>query len=64
MGLAEPAKLAVAETAAAIDGLSSVTAYTTGTTDKDKMGNTGYKFVQTKYVKRIDIANVGVITVT
>ena len=28
------------------------------------MGNTGYKFVPTKYVKSIDIANGGVITVT
>ena len=64
LGLAEPAKLAVAETAAALYGLSSVTAYTTGTTDKAQMGNTGYKFVPTKYVKSIDIAKGGVITVT
>lgn len=56
LGLAEPAKLAVAETSAALGGLKEIT-----TT------NTGYTFPTggTKYVKSIDIAaKTGKITVT
>lgn len=56
LALAEPAKLAVAETSAALGGLSKIT------TD-----NTGYTFptAGTKYVKSITIAaSTGKITVT
>lgn len=55
LGLAEPAKLAVAETAAALGGLDAITA-----------DNTGYTFptTGTKYVKKISIAaGSGKITV-
>lgn len=52
LGLAAPAKLAVYETSAALGGLSKVTAE-----------NSGYKFVETKYVKSIEIKNGGVIKV-
>ena len=53
LNLAAPAKLAVAETAASLGGLTKVT------TD-----NTGYKFSATKYVSSIAIANGGQITIT
>lgn len=55
LNLAAPAKLAVAETAASLGGLSGVTA-----------ANSGYTFptTGTKYVASIAIANGGVITVT
>ena len=55
LNLAAPAKLAVAETAASLGGLSGVTA-----------ANSGYTFptAGTKYVKSIEIANGGKITVT
>ena len=56
LALAEPAKLAVAETSAALGGLSKITA-----------DNTGYKFPTggTKYVSNIQIApTTGKITVT
>ena len=54
LNLAAPAKLAVAETSAALGGLSKVTA-----------ANSGYTFpTATKYVQSIAIANGGVITVT
>lgn len=56
LGLAEPAKLAVAETSAALGGLKFITAT-----------NTGYTFPTggTKYVKNIEITPVtGKITVT
>ena len=54
LSLAEPAKLAVAETSAALGGLDKVTAT-----------NTGYTFKSTDYVKNIEITpKTGVITVT
>ena len=55
LNLAAPAKLAVAETAASLGGLSGVTA-----------ANSGYTFptTGTKYVASIAIANGGAITVT
>lgn len=56
LGLAEPAKLAVAETSAALGGLKFITA-----------DNTGYTFPEggTKYVSSITIApTTGKITVT
>lgn len=54
LSLAEPAKLAVAETSAALGGLDKVTAT-----------NTGYTFQSTDYVKSIAITpKTGVITVT
>lgn len=55
LSLAEPAKLAVGETATALNGLSSVTA-----------DNSGYKFPAngTKYVASINIANGGAIKIT
>ena len=55
LNLAAPAKLAVAETAASLGGLKGVTA-----------ANSGYTFpaAGTKYVKSIEIANGGAITVT
>ncbi len=55
LNLAAPAKLAVAETAASLGGLSAV-----------KTTNNGYTFPKdgTKYVKSIAIADGGVITVT
>lgn len=52
LGLAAPAKLAVVETAAALGGLSEVTAE-----------NSGYKFVATDYVDSITIGKKGVIKV-
>lgn len=52
LGLAAPAKLAVVETAAALGGLSEVTA-----------ANSGYKFVATDYVDSITIKEKGVIKV-
>ena len=55
LGLAEPAKLAVAETSAALGGLNKITA-----------DNTGYTFPTngTKYVEKIEIeAGTGKITV-
>ena len=57
--LAAPAKLAVAETATALGGLDQVKANAT-------TNNTGYKFPAggTTYVKSIEIADGGVITVT
>ena len=59
LSLAEPAKLAVAETSSALGGLGQVK----GTTDKDS--NTGYSLPKaTKYVESITIANGGAITVT
>ncbi|WP_150537246.1 pilin [Neisseria flavescens] len=60
LSLAEPAKLAVAETATALNGLGSVK----GITGTDK-GNTGYSFPEngSEYVKTITIANGGTITV-
>lgn len=54
LGLAAPAKLAVVETAAALGGLSKV---------NDNVDNSGYKFVETKYVKSITIGEKGVIKV-
>ncbi len=61
LSLAEPAKLAVAETATALNGLSSVK----GINGTDK-GNTGYSFPEngSEYVKSITIADKGIITVT
>jgi fimbrial protein ecpC len=61
LSLAEPAKLAVAETATALNGLGSVK----GINGTDK-GNTGYEFPEngSDYVKSITIADRGVITVT
>ena len=58
--MAEPAKLAVAETATALNGLDSVK----GINGTDK-GNTGYSFPEngSDYVKTITIANGGIITV-
>lgn len=55
LSLAEPAKLAVAETATALDGLTSVTS-----------ANSGYTFPNngTNYVASIAIADGGTITVT
>ena len=60
LSLAEPAKLAVAETATALNGLSSVK----GINGTDK-GNTGYSFPKngSNYVKSITIADGGTITV-
>ena len=59
LSLAEPAKLAVAETSAALGGLDKVK----GTADKDS--NTGYKLpASTDYVESIEIANGGTIKVT
>ena len=60
LSLAEPAKLAVAETATALNGLGSVK----GINGTDK-GNTGYSFPEngSSYVKTITIANGGTITV-
>ena len=59
LSLAEPAKLAVAETASALGNLDAVKA--TGTADS----NTGYTFPETgtDYVESIAIANKGIITV-
>ena len=61
LSLAEPAKLAVAETATALNGLTSVK----GINGNDK-GNTGYSFPEngSEYVKSITIADKGIITVT
>ena len=61
LSLAEPAKLAVAETATALNGLGSVK----GINGNDK-GNTGYSFPEngSEYVKSITIADKGIITVT
>lgn len=60
LSLAEPAKLAVAETATALNGLDSVK----GINGTDK-GNTGYSFPEngSEYVKTITIADGGKITV-
>lgn len=60
LSLAEPAKLAVAETATALNGLTSVK----GINGTDK-GNTGYSFPEngSEYVKTITIADGGKITV-
>ncbi len=60
LSLAEPAKLAVAETATALNGLTSVK----GIKGTDK-GNTGYSFPEngSEYVKTITIADGGKITV-
>lgn len=60
LSLAEPAKLAVAETATALNGLDSVK----GIKGDDK-GNTGYSFPEngSEYVKTITIADGGKITV-
>lgn len=60
LSLAEPAKLAVAETATALNGLKSVK----GIKGNDK-GNTGYSFPEngSNYVKSITIADGGKITV-
>lgn len=52
LNLVAPAKLAVYETAASLGGLDQVTST-----------NNGYKFVETKYVKKIAIENNGVIKV-
>nr|WP_314594843.1 pilin [uncultured Neisseria sp.] len=59
LSLAEPAKLAVAETSAALGNLDKVKA--TGTADS----NTGYTFPTngTNYVASISIADKGIITV-
>lgn len=60
LSLAEPAKLAVAETATALNGLTSVK----GINGNDK-GNTGYSFPEngSNYVKTITIKDGGEITV-
>lgn len=60
LSLAEPAKLAVAETATALNGLTSVK----GIKGTDK-GNTGYSFPEngSNYVKSITIEDGGKITV-
>ncbi len=60
LSLAEPAKLAVAETATALNGLKSVK----GINGTNK-GNTGYSFPEngSNYVKSITIADGGTITV-
>ena len=60
LNMADPAKLAVVETATALGTLNDVK----GTAQADG-GNTGYKFPTggTKYVKAISIADKGVITV-
>lgn len=60
LSLAEPAKLAVAETATALNGLKSVK----GIKGTDK-GNTGYSFPEngSNYVKSITIEDGGKITV-
>lgn len=55
LGLAAPAKLAVVETAAALGGLKKV--------NENNTDNSGYKFVETKYVKSITIGKKGVIKV-
>ena len=61
LSLAEPAKLAVAETATALNGLGSVKGI-----NGPEIGNTGYEFPEngSDYVKSITIADRGVITVT
>lgn len=53
LNLVAPAKLAVYETSAALGGLAKVNAT-----------NSGYKFVETNYVKEIKIEDKGVIKVT
>ena len=55
LSLAAPAKLAVYETSAALGGLDKVNA--------NKTDNSGYKFVETKYVESITIGEKGVIKV-
>ncbi|VTX77253.1 Fimbrial protein [Neisseria subflava] len=52
LNLVAPAKLAVYETSAALGGLNEV-----------KSTNNGYKFTETKYVKKIEIKDGGIIKV-
>jgi type IV pilus assembly protein PilA len=59
--MADPAKVAVSETASSLGDVASVTATPSGTTS----GNSGYQFPgATNYVSAVAIAQGGTITVT